>query len=339
MTDISASHLAKALEAREMLFEIPDDMALCNAIGGRVKLTRGRVKNPEAESRALLDAIGETSPASARGWNDPWPDVSEATLTAALRGCWMTVYGDNGATEGTGYPAHPDRLATACLRWIASDRADAPELPGKPTAPPEKLPAMDIERLAEIVESAFSGQTVVLRPTHDLKAGREPVTGFVSNPGRAVRTGIRAAALELSIEKRTAGWLDQIDRAMAARILASLADRYAAPQAKTDDPDAPPPTEAETNPQGAQTAMRLHAGEDWTVRPDMRPGREEDDDNPDLKFFTKFERDAHTGQQVTAVSLRRVGWLDQKGRVWTQTPPTAGFDGGSLTPLLIDARD
>jgi hypothetical protein len=38
-------------------------------------------------------------------------------------------------------------------------------------------------------------------------------------------------------------------------------------------------------------------------------------------------------------TLRRVGWLDQKGRVWTETPCAIDFDGGSLTPLLIDARE
>lgn len=38
-------------------------------------------------------------------------------------------------------------------------------------------------------------------------------------------------------------------------------------------------------------------------------------------------------------TLRRIGWLDQKGRVWTRVPATADFDGGSLTPLLVDVRD
>lgn len=37
-------------------------------------------------------------------------------------------------------------------------------------------------------------------------------------------------------------------------------------------------------------------------------------------------------------TLRRIGWIDQKGRVYTETPPMAGFDGGALRPLLIDAR-
>ena len=37
--------------------------------------------------------------------------------------------------------------------------------------------------------------------------------------------------------------------------------------------------------------------------------------------------------------VRRVGWLDQKGRVWTEIPPSSEFDGGSLTPLLIQLED
>lgn len=90
---------------------------------------------------------------------------------------------------------------------------------------------------------------------------------------------------------------------------------------------------------GAQTGMRLHEGHDWIVRPDMRPGDEERGENPDAKYFTKFERDAHTGQQIAVATLRRTGWLDQKGRVWTKIPPFISFDGGSLTPLLIDARE
>jgi hypothetical protein len=37
--------------------------------------------------------------------------------------------------------------------------------------------------------------------------------------------------------------------------------------------------------------------------------------------------------------VRRVGWLNQKGRVWTEIPPISEFDGGSLTPLLIQLED
>lgn len=88
-----------------------------------------------------------------------------------------------------------------------------------------------------------------------------------------------------------------------------------------------------------QTPIRLHSGEAWPVRPDMRPGNSDGDEDPDLKFFTKFQQDAHTRQQVPLATLRRVGWLDQKGRVWGAVPPMVTFDGGSLTPLLIDTRE
>lgn len=44
-------------------------------------------------------------------------------------------------------------------------------------------------------------------------------------------------------------------------------------------------------------------------------------------------------RQHHSAKLRRIGWLDQKGRVYLHVPPSAEFDGGSLTPLLIDARD
>ena len=36
--------------------------------------------------------------------------------------------------------------------------------------------------------------------------------------------------------------------------------------------------------------------------------------------------------------VRRVGWLDQKGRVWTDIPDQS-FDGGSLMPLLVSNDD
>lgn len=39
--------------------------------------------------------------------------------------------------------------------------------------------------------------------------------------------------------------------------------------------------------------------------------------------------------------LRRVGWLDQRGRVWTRIPERADrpADVGSFTPLLIELDD
>lgn len=42
------------------------------------------------------------------------------------------------------------------------------------------------------------------------------------------------------------------------------------------------------------------------------------------------------------VKLRRIGWLDQKGRVWVDVSYSEyleNFDGGSLTPLLIPLDD
>ncbi len=60
-------------------------------------------------------------------------------------------------------------------------------------------------------------------------------------------------------------------------------------------------------PTGTATPMRLHVAEDWPTN--------------------------------SGALLRRVGWLDQKGRVWIALPDPGTFDGGSLTPLLIDAAD
>lgn len=74
------------------------------------------------------------------------------------------------------------------------------------------------------------------------------------------------------------------------------------------------------------TGLRLsdHC-EDWRVTADrigMSPGY--GDESLDLLPFA---------------TLRRIGWIDQKGRVYSEIPPQAGFDGGSLTPLLIDVRE
>lgn len=57
----------------------------------------------------------------------------------------------------------------------------------------------------------------------------------------------------------------------------------------------------------AQTDLKLYEGEDWYPM----------------------------GAPIT-VELRRIGWIDQKGRVWQhwQDRPQP-FDGGSATPLLI----
>lgn len=76
------------------------------------------------------------------------------------------------------------------------------------------------------------------------------------------------------------------------------------------------------------TGLRASRGEDWPVKTDAERRRK------DLGAGTHCTPESE--QQAT---LRRIGWLDQRGRVWLHTPPSAEFDGGSLTPLLIDVRD
>jgi hypothetical protein len=91
---------------------------------------------------------------------------------------------------------------------------------------------------------------------------------------------------------------------------------------------------AETG-QPALTGLRANRNcEDWPVRPDRCLSG--DEESPDVKVFATFRTDPHTGQQLPMATLRRIGWLDQKGRVWLKVPPSSEFDGGSLAPLLID---
>jgi hypothetical protein len=80
------------------------------------------------------------------------------------------------------------------------------------------------------------------------------------------------------------------------------------------------------------TGMRLHDGEPWDVRPDLKP------DDADTGLFTYVHCAEHfpSRMKVPVARLRRIGWLDQKGRVWLSMPNGTEFDGGSLTPLLID---
>ncbi len=61
-----------------------------------------------------------------------------------------------------------------------------------------------------------------------------------------------------------------------------------------------------------ETPLNIAVGEDWPLS------------NPD---------------PTTMPLLRRIGWIDQKGRVYIELPPQGSFDGGSLHALLIDPRD
>ena len=78
--------------------------------------------------------------------------------------------------------------------------------------------------------------------------------------------------------------------------------------------------------QGEQTALRLNANcEPWPVPADSRP-----EDCAEVGTLQVWSHHA---------TLRRIGWIDQRGCVWLKIPPTQAFTGGSLTPLLIDVRD
>ena len=97
---------------------------------------------------------------------------------------------------------------------------------------------------------------------------------------------------------------------------------------------------------GHETGLALSQGEDnWKVPCDRGSQSFDDwlDEQPAPQTFegmAALVRNAWDHQhQRHCASLRRVGWLDQKGRVWTEVPSTSSFDGGSLTPLLVDARD
>lgn len=79
-----------------------------------------------------------------------------------------------------------------------------------------------------------------------------------------------------------------------------------------------------------QTGLGLHEGEPWDVLPDIRL------DADDLPVYPYLAESSAHHVKVPIARLRRVGWLDQKGRVYLKVPPGAEFDGGSLTPLLID---
>jgi len=92
-----------------------------------------------------------------------------------------------------------------------------------------------------------------------------------------------------------------------------------------------------------QTAMRLNQNcEPWKVRSD-NPRKTFDewlDEQAGGVPVEAIARNAYVfASQYHAATLRRIGWLDQKGRVWLETPAGIDFDGGSLTPLLVDARE
>lgn len=84
---------------------------------------------------------------------------------------------------------------------------------------------------------------------------------------------------------------------------------------------------------GVLTGLRLHEGEPRDVFPDLKQP-----EYPDFEGIPAFARTAphRGGADVPVARLRRIGWVDQRGRVYTACPPSETFNGGSLTPLLID---
>jgi hypothetical protein len=102
---------------------------------------------------------------------------------------------------------------------------------------------------------------------------------------------------------------------------------------------------------GEETSLRANANcEDWKVPSDHSSGHlfeewelERQRTSPvrpttakDLDLMEQAWKASITHHTAT---LRRIGWIDQKGRVWLEVPATADFDGGSLTPLLVDVRE
>jgi hypothetical protein len=79
--------------------------------------------------------------------------------------------------------------------------------------------------------------------------------------------------------------------------------------------------------QGTPTTLQVSRNcEDWRVRADVWHRAESGD-------WMRLDSMGHP-----VATLRRIGWLDNAGRVWTRMPRLADMPEGmgSLTPLLID---
>jgi hypothetical protein len=173
---------------------------------------------------AALTAVRR--PVKPGGWDDPHPGVSPATLTAALRGCWVTVHPEDGSRAASGHMAHPDRVAAACLDWIGTDDVgalrDAPEIPGHDTEPPAELPAMDIGHLTEIIARALTSRKVAVSGLVRPEDGVGVAVGTLRDAEHLVGAGLRAAAYEAAVEARIRREMGRLDYLGRARILASL---------------------------------------------------------------------------------------------------------------------
>jgi hypothetical protein len=86
-----------------------------------------------------------------------------------------------------------------------------------------------------------------------------------------------------------------------------------------ETPDEGPPGRTARDVPCWETGLALSAGVRFIARGRVQ-GKLDDDES---------------GRLTAPIQMSQVGWLDQKGRVWLECPPSTGFDGGSLTPLLI----
>jgi hypothetical protein len=96
--------------------------------------------------------------------------------------------------------------------------------------------------------------------------------------------------------------------------------------------------------QAYQTQLTLNQNcEEWKVPSDHSNGHLFEDwleeKGYDLPYTSYMEEAWEASITNHCATLRRIGWIDQKGRVYVKVPPTKNFDGGSLTPLLIDVRE
>jgi hypothetical protein len=70
-----------------------------------------------------------------------------------------------------------------------------------------------------------------------------------------------------------------------------------------------------------ETELRLYEGEQWATRAH----------DSGIQYYC-WDHEV----PVREVTLRRIGWIDQKGRVYKEMPSMKDFDGGSLDALLIN---
>lgn len=98
------------------------------------------------------------------------------------------------------------------------------------------------------------------------------------------------------------------------------------------------PPEARADWRAVADAAQMAAAEPWHTGLSLN-GNCEPWPVPADSRLEGFHEDSVLKVTADHATLRRIGWLDQKGRVWLAVPPSVTFGAGSLTPLLIDAGE